>query len=84
MALMFISRGFQHTYTSKTATKALGHDLDLYSVYMGQHAHFLCARDRVQPSLMIYYLEREWPQKNFPEYFKYITDVWKLHVHVQV
>ena len=40
------------TYSFKTVAKALDHDLGVSIVlYMGQHAHFLCARDRVQPPL---------------------------------
>ena len=49
---IFFSRGFQHTFLFKTVAKALDHDLGFSIVlYMGQHAHFLCACDRVQPPL---------------------------------
>ena len=47
---VLLSRGFQCTFSSKTASKALDRDLGLV-FHMGQHAHFLCARDRVQPPL---------------------------------
>ena len=52
---MFFSCGFQHTFSSKTTVKAFDHDLLRFRIvsymYMGQHAHFLCARDHVQPPL---------------------------------
>ena len=52
---IFFSHGFQLAFAFKTVFKALDHDLHFvqYMLYMGQHAHFLCARDRVQTPLAI-------------------------------
>ena len=64
---MFFSCRFQHTFSSNTAIKALDCDLGLYSVCMGQHTHFLCARDRVQPPLML-------------EHYRYTCTVYNFYL----
>ena len=54
---IFFSRGFQHIVFFKLVAKSIDRDFQFCIVYyMGQHAHFLCACDRVQPPLDMDYL----------------------------